>query len=136
LAESPLLESVRAQQEAFATAVAERDVESAVRAVLDLEAELQAWSRDTLQSDELDRGRAALRSMVVRLGELAEVGARDPREVIGPFVETLLGMRAEARAEQRWRDADVARDRLAQLGVEVRDSPNGTEWVVTGEAGR
>jgi hypothetical protein len=136
LAGSPLLESVRAHQEAFAAAVARRDVESAVRAVLDLESELQAWSRDTLQSDELDRGRAALRSMVVRLGEVAEVGARDPREVIGPFVETVLGMRAEARAERRWRDADVARDRLAQLGVEVRDSPNGTEWVVTGEHGR
>ena len=128
------MDSVRVHQEAFATAVAERDVESAVRAILDLDDELQAWSRDTLQSDELDRGRAALRSMVVRLGELAEVGARDPREVIGPFVETVLGIRAEARADRRWHDADVARDRLAQLGVEVRDSPDGTEWIVTGEA--
>jgi hypothetical protein len=133
---SPLMDSVRAHQETFATAVAERDVESAVRAILDLDDDLQAWSRDTLQSDELDRGRAALRSMVVRLGELAEVGARDPRQVIGPFVETVLGIRADARADRRWHDADVARDRLAQLGVEVRDSANGTEWVVRGEPGR
>jgi cysteinyl-tRNA synthetase len=65
---------------------------------------------------------------------LAEVGARDERDVIGPFVETVLGMRAKARADQRWRDADVARDRLADLGVEVRDSPNGTEWVLSEEA--
>jgi cyanophycinase-like exopeptidase len=136
VARSPLMDSVRCHEEAFATAVSERDVESAVRAILELDDELQAWSRDTLQSDEMDRGRAALRSMVVRLGELAEVGARDPREVIGPFVEALLGMRSDARAERRWHDADVARDRLAQLGVEVRDSPNGTEWVVTGEPGR
>jgi hypothetical protein len=136
VARSPLMDSVRCHEEAFATAVSERDVESAVRAILELDDELQAWSRDTLQSDEMDRGRAALRSMVVRLGELAEVGARDPREVIGPFVEAVLGMRSDARAERRWHDADVARDRLAQLGVEVRDSPNGTEWVVTGEPGR
>jgi cyanophycinase-like exopeptidase len=133
---SPLMDSVRAHQEAFASAVAERDVESAVREVLDLDQELQAWSRDTLQSDELDRGRAALRAMVVRLGQLAEVGARDPRQVLGPFVEALLGIRAEARAEGRWHDADVARDRLAELGVEVRDGPHGTEWVLPGEPGR
>ena len=134
--ESPLMDSVRAHQEAFARAVAERDVESAVRAILDLDGELQAWSRDTLQSDELDRGRAALRAMVVRLGQLAEVGARDPRQVLGPFVETVLAIRAEARADRRWKDADVARDRLTELGVEVRDGPNGTEWVLTGQAGR
>jgi hypothetical protein len=133
---SPLMDSVRAHQEAFACAVAERDVESAVRAILDLDQELQAWSRDTLQSDELDRGRAALRAMVVRLGQVAEVGARDPRQVLGPFVEAVLGIRAEARADGRWHDADVARDRLAELGVEVRDGPNGTEWVLTGEPGR
>jgi hypothetical protein len=133
---SPLMDSVRAHQEAFACAVAERDVDSAVRAILDLDHELQAWSRDTLQSDELDRGRAALRAMVVRLGQLAEVGARDPREVLGPFVEAMLGIRAEARADRRWHDADVARDRLTELGVEVRDGPNGTEWVLTAEPGR
>jgi cysteinyl-tRNA synthetase len=130
------MDSVRAHQESFARAVAERDVESAVRAILDLDQELQAWSRDTLQSDELDRGRAALRAMVVRLGQLAEVGARDPRQVLGPFVEAVLGMRTEARTEGRWHDADVARDRLAELGVEVRDGPNGTEWVLTGEPGK
>ncbi|HEX6475796.1 MAG TPA: hypothetical protein VF005_00870 [Acidimicrobiales bacterium] len=133
---SPLMDSVRAHQEAFAGAVAERDVDSAVRAILDLDQELQAWSRDTLQSDELDRGRAALRAMVVRLGQLAEVGARDPRQVLGPFVEAVLGIRADARADGRWHDADVARDRLTALGVEVRDGPNGTEWVLTAEAGK
>jgi hypothetical protein len=133
---SPLMDSVRAHQEAFGSAVAERDVDSAVRAILDLDQELQAWSRDTLQSDELDRGRAAVRAMVVRLGQLAEVGARDPRQVLGPFVEAVLGIRAEARAEGRWHDADVARDRLTELGVDVRDGPNGTEWVLTTEPGK
>ncbi len=133
---SPLLDSVHAHQETFACAVADRNVESAVKAVLDLDQELQAWSRDTLQSDELDRGRAALRAMVVRLGELAEVGARDPRQVVGPFVDAVLGIRAEARADGRWHDADVARDRLAELGIGVRDGPNGTEWVLTDEPGK
>jgi cysteinyl-tRNA synthetase len=99
--------------------------------VLDLEASLHGWAADTLQSDELDRGRAALRSMVVRLAAVAEVGAADPRERLGPFVEALLGLRRQAREDKRYADADAVRDRLVELGVEVRDTPAGTEWELT-----
>lgn len=91
-----------------------------VGAALALEAELVAWSRDTLQSDEMDRGRAALRSMIVRLGQGA--GA------VGPFIEALLAQRAAARAAGRWDDADAVRDALVALGVEVGDSQGGTSW--------
>jgi hypothetical protein len=125
---SPLLERVATVEAAFDAALDARDVDGAVRAVLDLEEELTSWSRDTLQSDELDRGRGALRSMVVRLGSAAEAGAADPAEVVGPFVDALLGQRDAARASKRWGDADTVRDRLAELGVEVRDTPEGTTW--------
>ena len=91
-----------------------------VGAALELEAELVAWSRDTLQSDEMDRGRAALRSMIVRLGQGA--GA------VGPFIEALLAQRAAARAAGRWDDADAVRETLVALGVEVGDSQEGTSW--------
>ncbi|HET7719361.1 MAG TPA: hypothetical protein VFK43_05285 [Acidimicrobiales bacterium] len=76
----------------------------------------------------MDRGRAGLRSMIVRLGEAAEVGLRDPREAVGPFVEALLDARRLARAGGRWADADSLRDRLLAAGVEVRDTAEGTEW--------
>ena len=125
---SPLLERVAAVEAAFDAALDARDVDSAVRAVLELEQELTSWSRDTLQSDELDRGRAALRSMVVRLGAVAEAGVGDPAEVVGPFVDALLGQRDAARASKRWDDADTVRDRLVDLGVELRDTPEGTTW--------
>ena len=68
-----------------------------MRAVLELDDTLVAWAGDTTQSDAGDRGRAALRRMVVRLGELARTGARDPREVVGGYVDALLEERAEAR---------------------------------------
>jgi len=94
----------------------------------ELEQTLVDWSRDTLQSDELDRGRSALRSMVVRLGELAQSGTADPRDTVGPFVEALLAARDRARANRRWNEADEIRDRLVAAGVEVRDTPEGTSW--------
>jgi cysteinyl-tRNA synthetase len=76
----------------------------------------------------MDRARALLRSMLVRLADLARLGARDPRTLVGPLVESVLAMRRTARAEGRYADADALRDALLALGVEIRDSATGTEW--------
>ncbi len=103
--------------------------------MLELEAALHAWSADTFQSDELDRARAALRRMIVRLGEIASPGLRDPREVLAPWVEALLVERAEARQGGRFADGDRIRQRLEDFGVEVRDTPAGTEWSLRVAAG-
>ena len=127
-APSPLLEAVGRQQAAFEEAVGASDVPAAVRAVLELDRELEGWSWDTLQSDEQDRARSALRSLVVGLGELAEAGAGDASTVVAPFVEALLELRAAAREEGRWKEADSVRDRLVALGIEVRDTPAGSTW--------
>lgn len=125
---SPLLAEIDERERAFAAALGARDVEAAAQAILDLEASLHVWAADTLQSDELDRGRSALRSMVVRLAAVAEVGAEDPRARVAPFVEALLDQRRRARMGKRFADADAIRDGLVALGVEVRDTPSGTEW--------
>lgn len=113
---------------AFDAALAAHDARGAVKAALELEALVVEWSRDTLQSDEADRGRAALRAMLVRLGEAAGQGLRDPRHTVEPFVEALLESRRQARADRRWADADAVRDRLVEAGVEVRDTTEGTSW--------
>jgi hypothetical protein len=125
---SPLLETIRQQEQAFDAAVANRDVDGAVRAILELDDALVAWSRDTLQSDHMDQGRATLRRMIVKLGALAQAGPRDPRSVVEPYVTALLQERTAARAHGRFDDADRVRDRLLALGLEVRDTAEGTEW--------
>ncbi len=124
----PLLEGVAACEKGFADALATGDASAAVRELLELDDLLVEWSRDTTQSDHLDRGRAALRAMLVRLGEAADAGLRDPRQVVGPFVDALLDARRSARAERRFAESDAIRDRLAAAGIEVRDTPDGTQW--------
>jgi len=124
----PLTAGVDRFEVAFDSALRAGDTPAAVKVALELDDLLHDWSRDTTQSDLLDRGRAGLRAMIVRLGEAAEVGLRDPRAAVGPFVETLLDARRQARAEGRWSDADVVRERLLAAGVEVRDTAEGTEW--------
>src|SRR5205823_1395468 len=104
---SVLLDTVAQLEAEFAVALAAGDADGAVRAILALDAEIVAWSADTLQSDELDRARATLRSMVVRLGEAATRGLADPRATLGPFVDALLETRARARHDRRWADADA-----------------------------
>ena len=124
----PLTADIDRFEQAFDSALRAGDAPAAVKVALELDDLLRDWSNDTTQSDLMDRGRAGLRAMIVRLGEAAEVGLRDPREAVGPFVEALLDARRQARAGGRWADADGLRDRLLAAGVEVRDTAEGTEW--------
>ena len=112
----------------FDQAMEQRDAIAAVRVVLALEQAIQDWSIDTLQSDVLVRSRGALRSMISQLGDAAIGGVRDPREVVAPFIEAMLSVRATVRAEKRFDLSDVIRDVFASLNIEVRDTPTGAEW--------
>lgn len=122
---------IRRLESDFDAAITARNVTDAVAAILELDETLAAWSGDTTQSDAGERGRAALRRMVVRLGSLAENGARDPRDVVGVYVEGLLLERDAARGSRRFSDADRIRDLLTDAGIEVRDTPDGTVWDIT-----
>ena len=114
LAEAARLDAV------FTAALSAGDVQAAVSALLELDAAIVDWSRDTLQSDEPDRARAVLRSMVVRLGGLAEAGA--------PIVAAVVAARDDARARKDFTAADRLRDALVEGGIEIRDEPGGTAW--------
>lgn len=127
---TPLLDEARRLDAEFGVALAALDVPGAVRAVLELEETLEAWRADNAATDEPDRARSVFRSMLVRLGELAVTGARDPRAVVGPVVEVALAERAAARVGKDFAASDRIRDALAAAGVEVRDTPEGQVWVL------
>ena len=116
---------------AFDAALATRDVDGCVAAVLGLEQAIAAWQADTLQSDDADEARRVLRALVVRLGELAERGAADPAQAVGPFVDALIDVRRAARDAKDFATSDLVRDRLTAAGIEVRDTADGTEWTLT-----
>ena len=117
----------------FEEAIAARDAEGCVSAILELEEAIVGWRSDTDENDDEAHARQVLRSMIVRLGELARDGVRDPRQVVGPFVEALLEVRGRARAAKDYATSDLLRDRLAASGVEVRDTPDGATWAFTGQ---
>ncbi|UGA53765.1 cysteine--tRNA ligase [Vibrio sp. VB16] len=43
-------------------------------------------------------------------------------------IEALIKLRNDSRASKDWANADVARDKLAQMGIVLEDGPEGTTW--------
>ena len=114
----------------FDAALVAGNADAAARAVLELEDAITSWSADTLQGTDGEFARATLRSMITRLAGAASSGLTDPRDVVGPYMEVLLTLRAQVRSDKRFDLSDMIRDRLTEIGVEVRDTPNGVEWVL------
>jgi cyanophycinase-like exopeptidase len=114
----------------FRAALAAGDPEPAVAAMLALDQLIEEWAADP--SDERDYARSVARGMVVELGERARAGLADPAAALGPFVDTLLDLREQARERRDFGAADLIRDRLVGAGIEVRDSPDGTTWSLAG----
>jgi hypothetical protein len=69
------------------------------------------------------------RAAVVGLVHQAEsASATHDRELAGSAVQALVDLRADSRAAGDWAASDRLRDVLAHLGVEVRDSREGSTW--------
>lgn len=49
-------------------------------------------------------------------------------EVLSEEARKLLKSREEARVRKDWKESDRLRDRLAELGVTIQDTPEGTTW--------
>ncbi|WP_448221974.1 cysteine--tRNA ligase [Gordonia iterans] len=62
------------------------------------------------------------------------VGSGDADDAATAALDVLIGAelerRAQARAAKDWATADAVRDRLAEAGVEVTDTPDGAQWAL------
>src|SRR5262245_49297146 len=125
---SPLLSEVARLEQAFEAALAERSATGAAEAILSLDRAIQEWATDSLQTDDPDRARAALPSMIHRLGEAASKGRRDPPEALAPLGESLIALRKELRSSRSWDLADRLRAELVAARIELHDTPSGTLW--------
>jgi hypothetical protein len=115
-------------EERFDTAVATGSGVDLSAVICDLEKTIHDWGTDTEEDDGVEQARAVLRSLVVRLGEAARDGLRDPRERLGPTVDTLVALRGRLRAQRAYEVADAIRDALDAGGVSLRDTDAGPVW--------
>ena len=103
-------------------AVEAGDTGAALDAILSLEDAHQSWGKEVAAA-----AHSSLLAMVTRFAAVM-AGLRLDDTARSGAVEALLGVRARARADGRWEDADAIRRALALLSVEVRDTPGGTVW--------
>jgi cyanophycinase-like exopeptidase len=72
---------------------------------------------------------AAERAAVVALADSAqEASVEHSRELAAQVVQALVDVRSDSRAARDWAASDRLRDTLAAVGVEVRDSKEGSTW--------
>ena len=60
-------------------------------------------------------------------------GGDENSDALRPFeqaVDFILEMRRTAKANKDWATSDLIRDRLAQIGFDVKDTKDGFEWSV------
>ena len=96
----------------------------ALAALFDL---ARAINRAHDEGHDASDAQATLRELAGVLGfTLHEPPHKD--ENAAPFVDLLVELRSELRAAKQYALADRVRDRLVELGVELHDGPEGTEW--------
>ncbi len=134
-AAAPMRQEMQDLEGTFIAALEAGEVREAVGALLALDEAVEARIRAGEDGPDLDNASATLRALVVRLGEHAAAGSRDPQEELRPLVEALIELRERARAAKDWPTADLIRDRLTGAGIEVRDGVGGSTWSPIGRAG-
>lgn len=84
----------------------------------------------TLSQSDLDELRETMRVFMFEILGLVESKQADDNgnEAFAKAVELLLEMRREAKARKDWATSDLIRDRLNEIGFELKDTKEGTEW--------
>ena len=103
---------------------------SALGALFELARAINA-ARDRGEGGEsFTRAQETLRNLLGVLGFRLDQSTQSGQETASaaPFVELLVEMRTRLRKEKQWALADEVRNRLADLGVTLEDTPEGTVW--------
>ena len=80
---------------------------------------------DRVLSLNLTEGAKALKDKATEEENTAPAGA-DPE--LAKYVEEQLALRAEAKKNKNWAEADRIRDELTSRGIKIKDTPAGAAW--------
>ncbi len=80
------------------------------------------------EGENIAGAQVALRELAEVLGLDLDEHVAETQADIAPFVELLIEMRADLRSAKQYAMADKVRDRLTELGVNLEDKTQGTEW--------
>jgi cysteinyl-tRNA synthetase len=90
---------------------------------------------NVLKADLVESEKAALvadfdKVLGLRLDIPREDYEKKTEGVDATEIESLIALRSEARKAKNWAESDRIRDVLADKGIVIKDSPQGTTWSV------
>ncbi len=102
---------------------------SALAALFDLVRAINSARDAGVGGPFFEAAQRTLRELSGVLGlQLAEGAGGDVGVAAKPFIDLLVSVRSDLRAAKQWALADKVRDQLAELGVVLEDSREGTTW--------
>lgn len=66
--------------------------------------------------------------LIKELGAVLGIFVKETKKSIDAEVEELIAERTKARAEKNWARADEIRDKLNEMNIVLKDTPNGVQW--------
>ena len=99
-----------------------------ISGLLTLDKLIWKTSREFEDDEKISQARETLRGMIVQLGLRFDELPKDIPSLLTPLMNLLLEVRGRLRSAKQWELSDFIRDRLAQAGVVVEDSPEGPQW--------
>ena len=112
--------------EIFAASLTSGDSTQAGAVMLEVE---ELAQRGTSTQGDQDQHRATLRRMIVEItAETRSPLGRQDDGTTDVLMSALLAIRDSARADKQWAIADMIRDRVAEAGIIIRDTPDGATW--------
>ena len=67
---------------------------------------------------------------IYEIGEVLGIDFRLEEKTLPPELVRLIKKREELREQKRWEEADRIREEMKKKGILLRDTPEGTEWIV------
>lgn len=83
---------------------------------------------ERLTADDLQLLRDTFRTFIFDILGLLDEKSGDNSELTEQLVRLLIEIRLEARARKDWATSDRIRDRLKEIGIQLKDGKEGTEW--------
>jgi len=86
--------------------------------------------KETISSEDLELLKIKLKSFVFDVLGLQNELQQDSSDKLSGVIEMLIGMRKDARDNKDWALSDKIRDKLATIGIQLKDGKEGTTFSV------
>lgn len=104
------------------------DTPRAIAAIFNLARAINRSAGHGDSDSQVQAARQALRSLLDTLGIDPDADADNDVLAAAPFIDLLLRVREQLRADKQWSAADAIRNGLSELGVSIADGPEGATW--------